>query len=194
MISLSRIHLADQDDQVEDLAADECLEISVVLVVQVLVEGGQQLIPLLLRVLHHLASCVLGQVLHQPALQGDPEGSGKEEDDGLTDQAEGDPLVEGVEHLSSRIFDTTMPCTTAFKLWGYVEAAVHPTEAFQGACTHLQTQKNVHANSSSGMKYKMGLPLQQAGRTDGVSKKLVGRHKERRDQQKTACVLKQLRN
>jgi len=161
-------HLADQDDQIEDLAADECLKISVVLVVQVLVEGGQQLIPLLLRVLHHLASCVLGQVLHQPALQGDPEGSGKEEDDGLTDQAEGDPLVEGVEHVSSRIFATTMPRTTAFKLWGYVEAAVHPTEAFQGACTH---------------------PSSREVALDGVSKKLVGRHKERRDQQKTACVL-----
>ena len=29
-----------------------------------------------------------------------------------------------------------------------------------------QPQKNVHVNSPSGMKYKMGLPLQQAGRTE----------------------------
>ena len=130
---LFRIHLADQYDQVEDLTAYECLEVSVVLVVQVLVEGGQQLILLLLRILHHLASCILGQVLHQPAFQGNPEGSGKVEDDSLTDQAEGDPLVEGVEHVPSKLFILTMPCTASFKLWGYVEAAVHPAVAFQRA-------------------------------------------------------------
>ena len=126
------IYLADQDDQIEDLAADESLEISVVLVVQVLVEGVQQLPTLLLGVLDHLAASVLGQVLHQPPLQGDPEGSWKVEDESLTDQAERDPLVEGVEHVSTETFDSPMPGTAALELWGNVEAAVHPAVAFQG--------------------------------------------------------------
>ena len=66
---------------------------------QMSVEGGDEIIPLLLCVFDHLACGILGQVLHKPALQGDPEGSGSKKQDGLADQAEGDPLVEGVKHL-----------------------------------------------------------------------------------------------
>ena len=79
-------HLAGKYDKVEELTANEGLEISVVLVVQVLVEGGQQVVLLLLGILYHLATSVLGKVLHEASLQGDPESSRKIEDQGLAHQ------------------------------------------------------------------------------------------------------------
>ena len=63
-----------------------------------------------------LAGGILGQVLHQPALQGEPQGPGSKEQDGLTNQAEGDPLVEGVEHLEANFvafgFPTSPPTSS----------------------------------------------------------------------------------
>ena len=80
---------------------------------QVSVEGGDEIISLLLGVFHHLTGGILGQVLHQPALQGEPQGPGSKEQDGLTNQAEGDPLVEGVEHLITIFGLLGFACTTS---------------------------------------------------------------------------------
>ena len=56
--------MTENNEDVEGLAREEAVVVSVVLVAEVLVEGVHQLLALVLRVLHHLAPLVLGQVLH----------------------------------------------------------------------------------------------------------------------------------
>ena len=56
--------LTEYNEEVEGLAADEAVVISVIFVPEMLVEGCHQLVTFVLRVLHHLAALVLGQMLH----------------------------------------------------------------------------------------------------------------------------------
>ena len=66
-------------------------------------ECVHQGVALLLHVLHHLGPALLaGQVLHEAALQGEPDSTRGVEEQGLPDQAEGNPLVEGVEDLRNK--------------------------------------------------------------------------------------------
>ena len=73
-------------------------------------EGVHQGVALLLHVLHHLGPALLaGQVLHEAALEGEPDGPRAVEEQGLPDQAEGHPLVEGVEHLEANFVEFGFP-------------------------------------------------------------------------------------
>ena len=58
------------------LTAHEAVVVPVVLVTEVLVEGEQESLHLLLGILHHLAVLVLGQVLHESTFQGEPDRPG----------------------------------------------------------------------------------------------------------------------
>ena len=67
-------------------------------------EGVDQGVNLLLHLLNHLGPALrTGQMLHEAALEGKPDGSRAVEEQGLPDQAEGNPLVEGVEHLEEGV-------------------------------------------------------------------------------------------
>ena len=156
------------DSQVKKLTADEGAEVSVVFVVQVLVERHYQLVPFLLSVLDHFARGVLGKMFHQAALKGEPESAGQEEEDGLPHQAERDPLVERVEHLVSVLVKVTLPGAAALEALGNVEGAVHPAVVLQ----------RLHAHSPS---WQVAL--------DWVSKELVESRRHREDQEQGACVL-----
>ena len=103
------------------------------------VEGQEQLVPFLLRVFDHFARGVFGQVLHEAPLQGEPEGAWQIEENGLPNQAEGDPLVERVEHLVPKIIHPPFSGTAALEVFGYVKAAVHPAVVLQGLPAHAAT-------------------------------------------------------
>ena len=133
------------------------------------VEGQEQLVPFLLRVFDHFARGVFGQVLHEAALQGEPEGAWQIEENGLPNQAEGDPLVERVEHLVTKLVQVSFPGAAALEVVGYVEAAVHPAVVLQGVTAHP--------------------PARQVA-LDWVSKELVETSHGREDKQQHACVLK----
>ena len=133
------------------------------------VEGQEQLVPFLLRVFDHFARGVFGQVLHEAALQGEPEGAWQIEENGLPNQAEGDPLVERVEHLVTELVQVSFPGATALEVVGYVEAAVHPAVVLQGVTADP--------------------PARQVA-LDWVSKELVETSHGREDKKQHACVLK----
>ena len=99
-LSLFHIHLWKHHDQIKNLTAKKCKEVSVVLVLEVDSEGVHQGVALLLHLLDHLGPALAaGQVLHEAALQGEPDGPGAVEEQGLSNKAECHPLIEGVEHL-----------------------------------------------------------------------------------------------
>ena len=62
---VSEPELTEHQQKIESLAAHKHEIISVVFVAEMLVEGEQELIALVLGILHHLAPFILGQVLHQ---------------------------------------------------------------------------------------------------------------------------------
>ena len=104
-----------------------------------LVERQDQLVPLLLCVLDHFPRGVSCQVLHQPTLQGEPEGAGQIEEESLTNKAKGNPLVKGVEHLVPKIVHPSFSGAAALEVLGYVEAAVHPAVVLQSVPAHPAT-------------------------------------------------------
>ena len=156
------------DSQVEKLTANEGAEVSVVFVVQVLVERHHQLVPFLLSVLDHFAGGVLGKMFHQAALKGEPESAGQEEEDGLPHQAERDPLVERVEHLVAVLVQVALPGAAALEVVGNVEGAVHPAVVLQRLPAHS--------------------PSRQVA-LDWVSEELVESRRHREDQEQRACIL-----
>ena len=156
------------DSQVEKLTANEGAEVSVVFVVQVLVERHHQLVPFLLSVLDHFARGILGKMFHQAALKGEPESAGQEEEDGLPHQAERDPLVERVEHLVSVLVQVALPGAAALEVVGNVEGAVHPAVVLQRLPAHSPS-------------WQVAL--------DWVSEELVESRRGREDQEQRACVL-----
>ena len=102
-----------------------------------------------------------------------------------------------------------MSRTTSLELRWDVEAAVHPTVAFQGTWTHL-TVRHIYITYSkifeciiistyvSSKKYnmtiwnewdRMAYPSSGQVALDGFPKELGGSHKKSRYQEKTACVL-----
>ena len=65
-------------------------------------EGVHQGVALLLHLLDHFGPALAaGQVLHEAALQGEPDGPGAVEEQGLSNKAECHPLIEGVENLQT---------------------------------------------------------------------------------------------
>ena len=73
--SVGQKELADHDENIENLAAKEAVEVSVILVAKLLVESIQKTITFLLSILNNLGLLVLGKMFHQTSFQGQPESS-----------------------------------------------------------------------------------------------------------------------
>ena len=162
-------HLKYGYSQIEKLAAYEAVEVSVIFVVQMPVEGQDQFVPLLLRIFDHFSRGIFGQVLHQTSLQCEPQGAREIKEKGLPKEAEGDPLVKRVEHLVTKLVQVSFPGAASLEVVGYVEAAVHPAVVLQGVTAHSSTRQVA---------------------LDWVSKELVETSHGREDKKQHACVLK----
>ena len=161
-------HLKYGYSQIEKLAAYEAVEVSVIFVVQMPVEGQDQFVPLLLRVFDHFSRGIFGQVLHQTSLEGEPQGAREIKEKGLPKEAEGDPLVKRVEHLVAKIVQDSLPRAAALEVVWYVEAAVHPAVVLQGVTAHAAAGQIA---------------------LDWISKELVETGHDRKDKKQHACVL-----
>ena len=123
--------MQEDEGDVEKLTKDKTKEICVVVVVNILPEEVDQLVPLLLVVLDDPRGGSLGEELHEPALHAEPDEAWHVEQDGPEYEVERDPLVVGVvdDGAGEAVL---VPATAGTLVLGRdVECGVHQTVGVQ---------------------------------------------------------------